>query len=170
MKVFRISWKPGCESCRKELFRRFRSSTSSASPPAESTCCLVPGLMLPPAAQSENCSSDGGTKSNRRLHRKSDNNDHDNYDANINPADQLTDTCPPYPQPHLLIMSPHCCFPVSSPLSLTWRLLPPAGYPGFQTATYTSRSYAGITPGYTYQFPGNHSSLPVPSHGVTWQI
>uniref|UniRef100_A0A8C6UMA6 Musashi RNA-binding protein 1 n=1 Tax=Neogobius melanostomus TaxID=47308 RepID=A0A8C6UMA6_9GOBI len=27
-------------------------------------------------------------------------------------------------------------------------------YPGFQTATYTSRSYAGITPGYTYQFPG----------------
>uniref|UniRef100_A0A096M480 Musashi RNA binding protein 1b n=1 Tax=Poecilia formosa TaxID=48698 RepID=A0A096M480_POEFO len=28
------------------------------------------------------------------------------------------------------------------------------GYPGFQTATYTSRSYAGITPGYTYQFPG----------------
>uniref|UniRef100_A0A8C8DDN1 Musashi RNA binding protein 1 n=1 Tax=Oryzias sinensis TaxID=183150 RepID=A0A8C8DDN1_9TELE len=25
------------------------------------------------------------------------------------------------------------------------------GYPGFQTATYTSRSYAGITPGYTYQ-------------------
>uniref|UniRef100_A0A673CF73 Musashi RNA-binding protein 1 n=1 Tax=Sphaeramia orbicularis TaxID=375764 RepID=A0A673CF73_9TELE len=27
------------------------------------------------------------------------------------------------------------------------------GYPGFQTATYTSRSYAGITPGYTYQFP-----------------
>uniref|UniRef100_A0A8P4G687 Musashi RNA-binding protein 1 n=1 Tax=Dicentrarchus labrax TaxID=13489 RepID=A0A8P4G687_DICLA len=31
------------------------------------------------------------------------------------------------------------------------------GYPGFQTATYTSRSYAGITPGYTYQFPGNHT-------------
>uniref|UniRef100_A0A8C6LB42 Musashi RNA binding protein 1 n=1 Tax=Nothobranchius furzeri TaxID=105023 RepID=A0A8C6LB42_NOTFU len=31
------------------------------------------------------------------------------------------------------------------------------GYPGFQTATYTSRSYAGITPGYTYQFPGNHN-------------
>uniref|UniRef100_A0A8D3E8B6 Musashi RNA-binding protein 1 n=1 Tax=Scophthalmus maximus TaxID=52904 RepID=A0A8D3E8B6_SCOMX len=30
------------------------------------------------------------------------------------------------------------------------------GYPGFQTATYTSRSYAGLTPGYTYQFPGNH--------------
>ncbi|XP_023834236.1 RNA-binding protein Musashi homolog 1-like isoform X5 [Salvelinus sp. IW2-2015] len=27
------------------------------------------------------------------------------------------------------------------------------GYPGFQTATYTSRSYTGITPGYTYQFP-----------------
>lgn len=36
------------------------------------------------------------------------------------------------------------------------------GYPGFQTATYTSRSYAGITPGYTYQFPGNHSTLPAP--------
>uniref|UniRef100_A0A669BR49 Musashi RNA binding protein 1 n=1 Tax=Oreochromis niloticus TaxID=8128 RepID=A0A669BR49_ORENI len=32
------------------------------------------------------------------------------------------------------------------------------GYPGFQTATYTSRSYAGITPGYTYQFPGNRST------------
>ncbi|XP_070760114.1 RNA-binding protein Musashi homolog 1b isoform X1 [Enoplosus armatus] len=36
------------------------------------------------------------------------------------------------------------------------------GYPGFQTATYTSRSYAGITPGYTYQFPGNHSTLSAP--------
>uniref|UniRef100_A0A8C2XMC0 Musashi RNA binding protein 1b n=1 Tax=Cyclopterus lumpus TaxID=8103 RepID=A0A8C2XMC0_CYCLU len=35
----------------------------------------------------------------------------------------------------------------------------PTGYPGFQTATYTSRSYAGITPGYTYQFPGNHKNL-----------
>ncbi|XP_029618480.1 RNA-binding protein Musashi homolog 1 isoform X1 [Salmo trutta] len=30
------------------------------------------------------------------------------------------------------------------------------GYPGFQTATYTSRSYTGITPGYTYQFPEFH--------------
>ncbi|XP_016898373.1 RNA-binding protein Musashi homolog 1-like [Cynoglossus semilaevis] len=30
------------------------------------------------------------------------------------------------------------------------------GYPSFQTATYTSRSYAGITPGYTYQFPEFH--------------
>uniref|UniRef100_A0A3B3VN92 Musashi RNA binding protein 1b n=1 Tax=Poecilia latipinna TaxID=48699 RepID=A0A3B3VN92_9TELE len=39
------------------------------------------------------------------------------------------------------------------------------GYPGFQTATYTSRSYAGITPGYTYQFPGNHSSTPSRSAG-----
>lgn len=37
-----------------------------------------------------------------------------------------------------------------------------AGYPGFQTATYTSRSYAGITPGYTYQFPGNHSTFSAP--------
>uniref|UniRef100_A0AAQ5XA29 RNA-binding protein Musashi homolog 2 n=1 Tax=Amphiprion ocellaris TaxID=80972 RepID=A0AAQ5XA29_AMPOC len=36
------------------------------------------------------------------------------------------------------------------------------GYPGFQTATYTSRSYAGITPGYTYQFPGNHNTPPAP--------
>uniref|UniRef100_A0A3Q3WA88 RRM domain-containing protein n=1 Tax=Mola mola TaxID=94237 RepID=A0A3Q3WA88_MOLML len=32
------------------------------------------------------------------------------------------------------------------------------GYPGFQAATYTSRSYAGITPGYTYQFPGSAPS------------
>uniref|UniRef100_A0AAY4E3K7 RRM domain-containing protein n=1 Tax=Denticeps clupeoides TaxID=299321 RepID=A0AAY4E3K7_9TELE len=30
------------------------------------------------------------------------------------------------------------------------------GYPGFQTATYASRSYTGITPGYTYQFPEFH--------------
>lgn len=47
---------------------------------------------------------------------------------------------------------------------------PQTGYPGFQTATYTSRSYAGITPGYTYQFPGNHSTLPVydtASHELT---
>uniref|UniRef100_A0A8D3BRH1 Musashi RNA-binding protein 1 n=1 Tax=Scophthalmus maximus TaxID=52904 RepID=A0A8D3BRH1_SCOMX len=36
------------------------------------------------------------------------------------------------------------------------------GYPGFQTATYTSRSYAGLTPGYTYQFPGNHSAFTAP--------
>lgn len=38
----------------------------------------------------------------------------------------------------------------------------PTGYPGFQTATYTSRSYAGITPGYTYQFPGNRNILYAP--------
>lgn len=38
-------------------------------------------------------------------------------------------------------------------------ILSPAGYPSFQTATYTSRSYAGITPGYTYQFPGKHNIL-----------
>uniref|UniRef100_A0A671P3U8 RNA-binding protein Musashi homolog 1 n=1 Tax=Sinocyclocheilus anshuiensis TaxID=1608454 RepID=A0A671P3U8_9TELE len=31
------------------------------------------------------------------------------------------------------------------------------GYPGFQTATYASRGYTGITPGYTYQFPGKSS-------------
>uniref|UniRef100_A0A8C8HNY7 RRM domain-containing protein n=1 Tax=Oncorhynchus tshawytscha TaxID=74940 RepID=A0A8C8HNY7_ONCTS len=30
------------------------------------------------------------------------------------------------------------------------------GYPGFQAATYASRSYTGITPGYTYQFPEFH--------------
>uniref|UniRef100_A0A8C1RAF7 Musashi RNA-binding protein 1 n=1 Tax=Cyprinus carpio TaxID=7962 RepID=A0A8C1RAF7_CYPCA len=27
------------------------------------------------------------------------------------------------------------------------------GYPGFQAATYASRSYTSLTPGYTYQFP-----------------
>uniref|UniRef100_A0AAR2KDW3 RRM domain-containing protein n=1 Tax=Pygocentrus nattereri TaxID=42514 RepID=A0AAR2KDW3_PYGNA len=27
------------------------------------------------------------------------------------------------------------------------------GYPGFQAATYTGRSYTSLTPGYTYQFP-----------------
>ncbi|XP_039627693.1 RNA-binding protein Musashi homolog 1 isoform X4 [Polypterus senegalus] len=27
------------------------------------------------------------------------------------------------------------------------------GYPGFQAATYASRGYTGLTPGYTYQFP-----------------
>ncbi|XP_074868434.1 RNA-binding protein Musashi homolog 1 isoform X5 [Carettochelys insculpta] len=27
------------------------------------------------------------------------------------------------------------------------------GYPGFQAATYASRSYTGLAPGYTYQFP-----------------
>ncbi|XP_059925935.1 RNA-binding protein Musashi homolog 1-like [Gadus macrocephalus] len=30
------------------------------------------------------------------------------------------------------------------------------GYPGFQATTYTSRSYSGIPPGYTYQFPEFH--------------
>ncbi|TRY88723.1 hypothetical protein DNTS_029663 [Danionella cerebrum] len=30
------------------------------------------------------------------------------------------------------------------------------GYPGYQTATYASRGYTGITPGYTYQFPEFH--------------
>uniref|UniRef100_A0A6Q2Y1V9 RRM domain-containing protein n=1 Tax=Esox lucius TaxID=8010 RepID=A0A6Q2Y1V9_ESOLU len=32
------------------------------------------------------------------------------------------------------------------------------GYPGFQAATYASRGYPGITPGYTYQFPGMSST------------
>ncbi|KAL3063045.1 hypothetical protein OYC64_002763 [Pagothenia borchgrevinki] len=35
------------------------------------------------------------------------------------------------------------------------------GYPGFQTATYTSRSYAGITPGYTFQYP----AIPLTAYG-----
>ncbi|XP_041079609.1 RNA-binding protein Musashi homolog 1-like isoform X2 [Polyodon spathula] len=30
------------------------------------------------------------------------------------------------------------------------------GYPGFQAATYASRGYTGLTPGYTYQFPEFH--------------
>uniref|UniRef100_A0A8P4FXJ0 RRM domain-containing protein n=1 Tax=Dicentrarchus labrax TaxID=13489 RepID=A0A8P4FXJ0_DICLA len=33
------------------------------------------------------------------------------------------------------------------------------GYPGFQTTTYTSRSYSGIAPGYTYQFPGRSTYI-----------
>uniref|UniRef100_A0A8B9H2M1 RRM domain-containing protein n=1 Tax=Astyanax mexicanus TaxID=7994 RepID=A0A8B9H2M1_ASTMX len=33
------------------------------------------------------------------------------------------------------------------------------GYPGFQAATYTGRSYTSLTPGYTYQFPGNTTPL-----------
>uniref|UniRef100_A0A3B3YB68 RRM domain-containing protein n=1 Tax=Poecilia mexicana TaxID=48701 RepID=A0A3B3YB68_9TELE len=37
------------------------------------------------------------------------------------------------------------------------------GYPGFQTTTYTSRSYSGIAPGYTYQFPGTFS-FKCPTH------
>ncbi|XP_072443331.1 RNA-binding protein Musashi homolog 1-like isoform X2 [Chiloscyllium punctatum] len=28
------------------------------------------------------------------------------------------------------------------------------GYPGFQAASYASRGYTGLAPGYTYQFPG----------------
>eukprot|EP00061_Rhincodon_typus_P017331 g45981.t1 len=27
------------------------------------------------------------------------------------------------------------------------------GYPGFQAASYASRGYTGLAPGYTYQFP-----------------
>uniref|UniRef100_A0A8C1B0J1 Musashi RNA binding protein 1b n=1 Tax=Cyprinus carpio carpio TaxID=630221 RepID=A0A8C1B0J1_CYPCA len=33
------------------------------------------------------------------------------------------------------------------------------GYPGFQAATYASRSYTSLTPGYTYQFPEHHFLL-----------
>uniref|UniRef100_A0AAZ3S0J8 RNA-binding protein Musashi homolog 2 n=1 Tax=Oncorhynchus tshawytscha TaxID=74940 RepID=A0AAZ3S0J8_ONCTS len=33
------------------------------------------------------------------------------------------------------------------------------GYPGFQAATYASRGYPSITPGYTYQFPGKRRHL-----------
>lgn len=36
--------------------------------------------------------------------------------------------------------------PDTSPLILS-------GYPGFQATTYASRSYTGLAPGYTYQFP-----------------
>ncbi|KAM3825899.1 RNA-binding protein Musashi homolog 1 isoform 3-T3 [Vipera latastei] len=35
------------------------------------------------------------------------------------------------------------------------------GYPGFQAATYTSRSYTSIAPGYTYQFP----AIPLTAYG-----
>ncbi|XP_075574657.1 RNA-binding protein Musashi homolog 1 isoform X4 [Pelecanus crispus] len=35
------------------------------------------------------------------------------------------------------------------------------GYPGFQAATYASRSYTGIAPGYTYQFP----AIPLTAYG-----
>uniref|UniRef100_A0A4W5NQX4 Musashi RNA binding protein 1 n=1 Tax=Hucho hucho TaxID=62062 RepID=A0A4W5NQX4_9TELE len=35
------------------------------------------------------------------------------------------------------------------------------GYPGFQAATYASRGYPSITPGYTYQFP----AIPLSAYG-----
>ncbi|XP_040206256.1 RNA-binding protein Musashi homolog 1 isoform X12 [Rana temporaria] len=35
------------------------------------------------------------------------------------------------------------------------------GYPGFQAATYASRSYTGLAPGYTYQFP----AIPLTAYG-----
>ncbi|XP_041079611.1 RNA-binding protein Musashi homolog 1 isoform X4 [Polyodon spathula] len=35
------------------------------------------------------------------------------------------------------------------------------GYPGFQAATYASRGYTGLTPGYTYQFP----AIPLTAYG-----
>ncbi|MCA0772512.1 RNA-binding protein, partial [Vibrio vulnificus] len=42
------------------------------------------------------------------------------------------------------------------------------GYPGFQAATYTGRSYTSITPGYTYQFPEfPPSSTTYPSSSTT---
>lgn len=37
--------------------------------------------------------------------------------------------------------------------------LAPSGYPGFQATTYASRSYTGLAPGYTYQFPGKSCSV-----------
>ena len=40
------------------------------------------------------------------------------------------------------------------------------GYPGFQTTTYTSRSYSGIAPGYTYQFPGRCVCTPHTAHSA----
>lgn len=39
------------------------------------------------------------------------------------------------------------------------RPLAPSGYPGFQATTYASRSYTGLAPGYTYQFPGKSCSV-----------
>uniref|UniRef100_A0A8C1W5N9 Musashi RNA-binding protein 1 n=1 Tax=Cyprinus carpio TaxID=7962 RepID=A0A8C1W5N9_CYPCA len=38
------------------------------------------------------------------------------------------------------------------------------GYPGFQAATYASRSYTSLTPGYTYQFPGKTQSIPLTAY------
>lgn len=40
--------------------------------------------------------------------------------------------------------------------------LAPSGYPGFQATTYASRSYTGLAPGYTYQFPGKSCSVSLP--------
>ncbi|KAH0625480.1 hypothetical protein JD844_015012 [Phrynosoma platyrhinos] len=40
------------------------------------------------------------------------------------------------------------------------------GYPGFQAATYASRSYTGIAPGYTYQFPAQATALKIPVAGL----
>ncbi|KAJ8776469.1 hypothetical protein J1605_015492 [Eschrichtius robustus] len=34
------------------------------------------------------------------------------------------------------------------------------GYPGFQATTYASRSYTGLAPGYTYQFPATTLKRP----------
>uniref|UniRef100_A0A2K5LF84 RNA-binding protein Musashi homolog 1 n=1 Tax=Cercocebus atys TaxID=9531 RepID=A0A2K5LF84_CERAT len=44
------------------------------------------------------------------------------------------------------------------------------GYPGFQATTYASRSYTGLAPGYTYQFPGKSClvtlcSIPLTAYG-----
>uniref|UniRef100_A0A673GD34 RNA-binding protein Musashi homolog 1-like n=1 Tax=Sinocyclocheilus rhinocerous TaxID=307959 RepID=A0A673GD34_9TELE len=38
------------------------------------------------------------------------------------------------------------------------------GYPGFQAATYASRSYTSLAPGYTYQFPGKTQSIPLTAY------
>uniref|UniRef100_A0A8D1EYF7 RNA-binding protein Musashi homolog 1 n=1 Tax=Sus scrofa TaxID=9823 RepID=A0A8D1EYF7_PIG len=46
------------------------------------------------------------------------------------------------------------------------------GYPGFQATTYASRSYTGLAPGYTYQFPGKSCSVSPSAAGmslVPWQ-
>lgn len=44
--------------------------------------------------------------------------------------------------------------PPSCGPGVSYRPLVPSGYPGFQATTYASRSYTGLAPGYTYQFPG----------------
>lgn len=47
-----------------------------------------------------------------------------------------------------------------------------SGYPGFQATTYASRSYTGLAPGYTYQFPGKSCPVSPSAAGmslVPWQ-
>lgn len=138
--------------------------------------------MLPPAAQSENCSSNQTRRRGvefrttvkkmcfitRSENNKSVNNQTDQFHFTVNElAPSFSRFSSFLRQLHLLTLSPGSVLLFGKP-HIASAL--PAGYPGFQTTTYTSRSYAGLTPGYTYQFPGNHSTLPVPrtmSHDLT---